>query len=163
MNWIDLISLIYWATLTSLITLLWFYINSRNQKKERLYAFNKEKYFYFIKKIEIIIWWLTQMKLNVKIIKKNYKSEKNHNNMIKELINDDFKKEFINYTSLYTPDSERDILYLNIRYEYLIEIVKNNIYIDGEIEKIYSKIHSEQNKIITQLKWEIKKLEDKII
>jgi len=68
LEFLDVFSLFIWVLLSSIITLIGFYINARNQKKERNFTLNKEIYFNLQRNLEIIFSGLAFYNANNKIV-----------------------------------------------------------------------------------------------
>lgn len=56
---LNAVSIILWIGVSWIITLVGFYINSRNQEKNREFEFKKEYYFSMQNKLEIVFEWLS--------------------------------------------------------------------------------------------------------
>jgi len=134
--------------------------------------FNKEKYFYIIKKIEIIIWWLTQMNINIYKWRAFYNSStiwvffedeiSKKENFEKEIKNN-FDKDIFNYTNIYCLNLINDLRMLKITYLELISIFKlKNIDKYKEMENVLEIFDKQYGKLIKKYKNEIIKLEKNI-
>lgn len=145
--------IIIWASISSIITIIWFIMNSHNQKIERNYQLNKEIYFKMQKNLEIIFNWINFYNVNNRII---------INALINQVhIEEDFITSKIQERKGENFSTSQDLLYLYFHTEYseflkcmdsYTEVI--NLYFDKILQapKIWTSLNysSEDRKLILE-------------